>query len=149
MLATYLKKPRTLERYRSGPAGPHLDRFTDWLEERGYQPRRIHHLLHGLHHFSLWAQGAGLSSQELDAKALEAFQHALQRQKRLRYPNGNHSHLLVGARHFVTFLETTGPVIWLEPLQLASSEPPLLGEFRRWMATHRGTTSATLTVLVS
>ena len=25
MLATYLKKPLTLERYRSGPAGPHLD----------------------------------------------------------------------------------------------------------------------------
>ena len=144
MLAIYLKKPLTLERYRSGPAGPHLDQFTDWLEARGYQACRIHDLLHGLHHFSRWAQGEGLSSQELDAKALEAFRHALQRQKRLRYPHGNHSHLFVGARHFVTFLDTTGRLTPLESIQLAASEPQLLVEFRRWMETHRGTTSATL-----
>jgi hypothetical protein len=35
MLAVYLQKPLTLERYRSGPAGPYLDQFTDWLEARG------------------------------------------------------------------------------------------------------------------
>jgi hypothetical protein len=55
MLDTYLKRSLTLERYRSGPVGPHLDPFTDWLEARGYQPGRIHRLLHGLQHFSLWA----------------------------------------------------------------------------------------------
>ena len=73
MLSTYLKRPHTLERYHSGPAGPHLDPFTGWLEARGYQSGRIRRLLHGLQHFSLWAQEAGLTSQEFDAKALEAF----------------------------------------------------------------------------
>ncbi len=59
MLSTYLKRPHTLERYRSGPAGPHLDPFTGWLEARGYQSGRIRRLLHGLQHFSLWAREAG------------------------------------------------------------------------------------------
>ena len=108
MLSTYLKRPLTQERYYSGPVGPNLDPFTDWLEERGYQPGRLRRLLHGLQHFSLWAKETGLTSQELDAKALEAFRCDLALQQRLRYPNGNHRHLFVGARHFVTFLETTG-----------------------------------------
>ena len=29
MLTTYLKTPSTLVRYRSSPAGPHLDGFVD------------------------------------------------------------------------------------------------------------------------
>ena len=45
MLTTYLKMPRTLEHYRSGLAGPHLDAFTGWLEAQQYQSRRIFHLL--------------------------------------------------------------------------------------------------------
>ena len=144
MLSTYLKRPHTLERYRSGPAGPHLDPFTGWLEARGYQSGRIRRLLHGLQHFSLWAREAGLTSQEFDAKALEAFRRDLQLQQCLRYPNGNHRHLFVGARHFVTFLEKTGRLSPSDPSPPASSEPQLFVAFRDWMATHRGTTTATL-----
>lgn len=40
---SYLKPPLTLERYRFGPAGPHLDQFTDWLEAREYQSDRSRH----------------------------------------------------------------------------------------------------------
>jgi hypothetical protein len=36
MLTTYLKKQQTLERYRSGPAAPHLEGFAGWLEDQGY-----------------------------------------------------------------------------------------------------------------
>jgi integrase/recombinase XerD len=144
MLTTYLKKPLTLERYHSGPTGPHLDGFTDWLEACGYHPRRIHRLLRGVHRFSLWAQSIGLTVEELDANTLEAFRHDLQSQQRLRYPSGSYSHLCVGARRFVTFLEATGR--WAPPasIQPATAEPQLLGEFRHWMHTHRGTTAATL-----
>jgi integrase/recombinase XerD len=144
MLSTYLKRPLTLERYGSGPGGPHFDPFTDWLEARGYQPDRIRRLLRGLQHFSLWAKEAGLTSQEFDAKALEAFRRDLQFQQRLRYPNGNHRHLFVGARHFVTFLEQTGRLSPSDSIPPASSEPQLLVAFRDWMAIHRGTTTATL-----
>jgi integrase/recombinase XerD len=145
MLTTYLKNPLTLERYRSEPAGPHLDAFLGWLEQRGYQPRRIPHLLRGVHRFSRWAYGAGLTLQELDATALEAFRLHLEACQRLHYPSGRLSHLFVGARHFVTFLaavELIAPTALVSPLP---PEPALLGAFRCWMRTHRGTTEATLT----
>jgi integrase/recombinase XerD len=144
MLATYLKKPLTLERYRFGPAGPCLDQFTDWLEERGYQSDRIHHLLRGVDRFSRWAHSAGLSAQELDAQALETFRQVLHSQQRLRYPSGSYSHLFVGARHFVTFLTVTDRLAPLASIQPTSSDPQLLVEFRHWMHTHRGTMVATL-----
>ncbi len=144
MLTTYLKKPLTLERYRVGPAGPHLEQFTDWLESRGYQPDRVLHLLRGVHRFSCWAHSAGLPLQALDGEALAAFRHHLHSERRLHYPSGNYGHLFMGARHFVTFLAATGQVTSPALIPPASSEPQLLVEFRHWMLTHRGTTTATL-----
>lgn len=35
MLTTYVKTPRTVARYRSGPAGPPLAMFGSWLEAQG------------------------------------------------------------------------------------------------------------------
>jgi integrase/recombinase XerD len=145
MLTTYLKDPLALERYRSEPAGPHLDAFIGWLEQRGYQPRRIHHLLRGVHRFSRWAHGTGLTLQELDATALEAFRLHLQECQRLHYPSGRLSHLFVGARHFVTVLEAVELIAPAASVVPQPPEPALLGAFRCWMRTHRGTTEATLT----
>jgi integrase/recombinase XerD len=144
MLTTYLKTPRTLEHYRSGLAGPHLDAFTGWLEAQRYQSRRIRHLLRGAHRFSCWAHSTGCSLQALDGQALEAYGHHLQRIQRLRYPSGRYSHLFVGARHLVRFLETVGVVAPATSILLPPFEPALLGAFRQWMQTHRGTTEATL-----
>lgn len=143
MLATYFKKLQTQERYRSGPAGPYFDEFIAWLEARGHQPRPIRRLLRGAHRFSLWTQIGRGASWELDAQALEAFRRALQTQQRLRYPNGNYSDLFLGARHFVTFLEASGHLP--PPARCpAVPAPQLLVDFRAWMQTHRGTTTATL-----
>jgi len=144
MLTTYLKTPLTLERYRVGPAGPHLDQFTDWLEARGYQPDRVLHLLRGVHRFSCWAHSAGLPVPALNREALEAFRHHLHSAQRLHYPSGHYGHLFLGARHFVTFLAATGHVPSPALIPPAAAEPPLLGAFRHWMLTHRGTTAATL-----
>jgi integrase/recombinase XerD len=145
MLTTYLKTPLTLEHYRSTPVGPHLDAFTGWLEARGYQRRRIQHLLRGAHRFSRWAHGAGLCLQELHTTALGAYGQHLQGLQRLRYPSGRYSHLIVGARHLVTFLDTMGLVAPAAAVVPQPSEPELLGAFRHWMSTQRGTTAATLT----
>jgi integrase/recombinase XerD len=145
MLTTYLKDPLTLERYRSEPAGPHLDAFLRWLEQRGYQPRRIHPLLRGVHRFSRWAHSTGLTLlQALDDTALLAFRRHLHDCRRLYYPSGRLSHLFVGARHFVTFLAA---VALIAPVAVVSPQPPepaLLEAFRGWMRTHQGTTEATL-----
>lgn len=143
MLTTYVKTPLALEHYRSGPAGPHLDAFIGWLEERGYQPRRIPHLIRGVKRFSFWAQDAGFTLQELDAKALEAFRHHLQDLQCLHYSYGRYSHLFVGARYFVRFLETVGLVAPASSVIPPPPEPELLGAFQHWMRTHRGTTGQT------
>jgi integrase/recombinase XerD len=143
MLNVYVKRPRTLERYRSRPAGPHLDAFVFWLEQRGYHPRRILRLLRGVHRFSRWAYDHGLSLEALDAHALAQFREHLHVQQPLRYPSGSYRPVWLGARHFVTFLETAGLVPPTAVL-LLPPEPALFGAFRQWMRTHRGTTEATL-----
>jgi integrase/recombinase XerD len=144
MLTTYLKTPQTLEYYRAEPAGPHLDAFLGWLEERGYQQRRIYHLLRGAHRFSCWAHSAGFQVHELDVNALEAYGQHLQGLQRLRYPSGRFSHLFVGARHLSTFLTTRGLVAPVAVVLQYPAEPELLEAFRSWMGTHRGTTASTL-----
>jgi integrase/recombinase XerD len=146
MLTTYLKTPSALVRYRSSLAGPHLDGFVDWLETQGYQPKPIRQLLRGVDRFARWASQAGLIVRELDAPALETFGQALDNQQRRCYPSGNSSHLFVGARHFVTFLAVTGQVVSSAPIRPASADPGLIVEFRHWMHTHRGTTTATLNI---
>lgn len=144
MLATYVKTLAALEHYRSGPAGPHLDAFIVSLEVRGYPPRRMLHLIRGVKRFSLWGQEAGLSLQELDANALETFGQHLQGLQRLHYPSGRYSHLFVGARHFVRFLERSGFIAPAAPATAQHPAPELLAAFGDWMRTHRGTTDATL-----
>jgi len=144
MLSTYLKRQPTLERYGSGPAGPHLDGFTDWLEHQGYQPHRLQRLLRGAHQFSCWAQPSGVRLEGLNKDALVSFGQHLQSRQRLLHPSGNHSYLFVGACHFVTFLESTHRVAPSAKTPPTSPLPPLLVEFRHWMHTHRGTTDTTL-----
>ena len=144
MLNAYVKRPLTRERYRSRPAGPHLDAFILWLEQRGYQPRRILRLIRGVHRFSPWAQEHGLGVEELDAKALAQFHNHLQGRQPLRYPCGSYRPVILGARHFVTFLETLGLVSPTAVVLPSPPEPELLGAFRQWMRMHRGTTEATL-----
>jgi hypothetical protein len=90
MLNAYLKRPLTQERYRSRPAGPHLDTFIFWLEQRGYQSPRILRLIRGAHRLSQWAQDNGLGIEELDAKALEQFRDHFQGRQPLRYPSGSY-----------------------------------------------------------
>ena len=144
MLATYVKTPAALAHYRSGPAGPHLDAFIGSLEARGYPARRMLHLLRGVKRFSYWAQATGLPLQQLNADALEAFGQHLRGLQRLHYPSGRFSHLFVGARHFVHFLECSELVM---PAALVTAPPPapeLLVAFEHWMRRHRGTTDATL-----
>src|SRR5215468_1643622 len=110
MLRTYVKTPSALAHYRSGPAGPHLEAFIGWLEEQGYSPRRILHLIRGVKRFSRWAQDMSVAVSELDAHALASFGQHLHDRQRLRHPSGRYSHLFVGARHFVRFLERSGLV---------------------------------------
>src|SRR2546422_3038306 len=63
MLTTYPKPPGSLDHSGAAPAGPHLDAFLGWLEARGYQRRRIYHLLRGAHRFSRGPTALGSMSR--------------------------------------------------------------------------------------
>ena len=102
------------------------------------------HLIRGVKRFSLWAQEAGLTVQDLAVHALEALGQHLQSLQRLHYPSGRLSHLFVGARHFVRFLERAGLVAPVAPVTAQHPAPELVTAFGHWMRMHRGTTEAPL-----
>jgi hypothetical protein len=47
MLTSYFKRQTTQATYYAGPAGPYLDAFTSWLEQRGYRHESIRRRLQG------------------------------------------------------------------------------------------------------
>ena len=130
MLTTYFKTPRTLEHSHAGLAGSHLDACAGWLEAQRYRSRRLRHLLRGAHRFSCWAHSTGFSMHALDVQALEVYGHHLQGLQRLRYPSGRYSHLFVGARHLVRFLETAGVVAPAASILPPPPEPCVFSDFK-------------------
>ena len=56
MLNHYYYDPQTLEQYRTGPAGEHLDEFITWLEGLGFRYRSIRRIVRGASAFARWAQ---------------------------------------------------------------------------------------------
>jgi site-specific recombinase XerD len=144
MLTAYLSTSQALEQYRCGPAGPYLDEFIEWLEERGYRTRTIRRYLLSAHRFSRWMQNTDGCLQEGDEPALESFGVYLHQQYGLKSSSPHLAQTCIGARRFMAFLEATNRLVLSPPTAPLSTEPILLTEFRHWMWTQRGTTEATL-----
>ena len=89
MLTTYFTRERTRATYAAGPAGPYLDDFSHWLEQRGFTTRTIRRCLFGATQFTAWAEAAGIAVQRLEATSLEAFCGYLTQHDQLRYASGN------------------------------------------------------------
>lgn len=140
MLRTYFEHPFTLNKLRSGPAGPHLDDFASHLTCKGYSRDTIRRHLRAVGHLSAWAQTSGLTIRNLDTVALEQFRQDLESNGSLRYPSGYYTNTFVGAKCFVTFLQATGIV----PALASNAPPALLTEFCNWMWMQRGVTETTL-----
>ncbi len=141
MLTTYFKDPRTLVCYQQGPCGPELEAFAAWLARNGFQRSSIRRCVRVAHRFTLWANGAGLTLEQLDRDAALA---AFGEQLRLEHSNGGFQRALAGARHFVDFLAATHRLLEAAPDTSASSGPILIGAFGSWMRAQRGTLDATL-----
>lgn len=144
MLKTYFKRERTRTTYAAGPAGPYLNDFSHWLEERGFKTRTIRQCLFGATQFTVWAEGTGIVVQSLDSTTLDEFRCYLAKRGQLRYASGRPTPRCMGSHHFLTFLSSQGVVS--EPAVAAPNpEPPaLLSEFQHWMRLHRGVTEQTL-----
>ena len=69
MLTTYYTRERTRTMYAAAPAGPYLDEFSQWLEQRGFTTRTIRRCLFGATQFTMWAAAAGIAVQGYPLKA--------------------------------------------------------------------------------
>jgi len=143
MLTTYFKSPHSMDKYRSGLAGPHLDDFIAWLEGLGYRWNSVRRCIQAIAVFSDWAITEGLTVHMLDRGALDKLRRYLADRKILHYPNGSHNHVYRSARVFVSYLEDAGVVALCDP-QPTAEDPVLLQEFAQWMQLHRGTKDSTL-----
>ena len=146
MLTDFFRSPLTLERYRSGLVGPHLDSFTEWLNGRGYQRISIRRHVREVVHFATWAKTAGIPVEGLKQAALDRLHIFLDHREPLRPRNGGDQHLCQSAGIFVRFFEATGVVCGLAPSTATPSPAEgIWAEFTEWMRAQRGTMSSTLT----
>ena len=144
MLKTYFKRERTRTTYATGPAGPYLDEFSQWLEKYGFTTRTIRRCLFGAMQFATWAETAGIAVPTLDATSLDEFRGYLAQHSQLRYVSGNPTPRWMGASHFFTFLSAQGIVSASAVAAPSSTSSSLLNEFEHWMDVHRGVTAQTL-----
>ena len=144
MLTTYFKSQSTVARYRSGSAGPFLDRFISWLSDRGYQWTSIRHHVQEVARFATWCDAFGLGSEPPNQESLAKLLAHLTEQGCERYACGLYRHIYQSARVFVRFLEEIGAVRPVAKNDGADTFP-LFAEFCDWMRAHRGTRNITLT----
>lgn len=142
MLKDYFSDGKTIEKLKSGPAGPHLDAFSIWLENDGYKRRTIRRHIHGVGVFSVWAQNNKIFVNDFNTKSLDSFSSYLSSYGCLRCKNRKYSSIFIGARHFIRFLNISG--ITKDTIPVPSQKPPLLNAFFQWMLNQRGVKESTL-----
>jgi hypothetical protein len=109
MLEKYFSAPKTLERLRGGPSGPHIDGFATRLEQDGYSHASAVRYLRAAAHLGRFLQPTGDTLVHVNSIALEAFRRHLPR-CRCPLSNGgrvNH-HVHFGAKRFHAYLVQTG-----------------------------------------
>ena len=134
MLTDFFRSPLTLERYRSGLVGSHLDAFTEWLIDRGYQRVSIRRHVREVVHFATWAKTAGIPVEGLNQAALDRLHIFLDHREPPRPRNGGNQHLCRSAGIFVRFLGETGVVCGRAPSAATPSPAECIWtEFTEWM----------------
>jgi site-specific recombinase XerD len=145
MLTSYFKRQTTQVAYYSGPAGPYLDAFTSWLEQRGYLHESIRRRLQGAAEFVTWAQTTGCPLRSLSPNTLEHFRrHLIQRGQLFRSP-GQHSVRWLGAQLLFEFLQAQ-QIVASDETSPVAEHPELLKAFEQWMHMHRGVMQSTLLI---
>ena len=141
MLTTYFSDPRTVQRFQTTPAGPHLDDFATALMTIGYRPITIQTHLRAAAHLSAWLKAQGSELTELDESLIVGFKQHLGCCQCDGFSPAYRCHT-AGAQRFLQYLRERAVVT--APAPGVSKVPPLLVGFCTWMRQHRGVTQATL-----
>jgi site-specific recombinase XerD len=139
-LAEVVEAPFAIARYRVGEVGKHVDGFAQFLIQQGYAHETTMMYLSAVRHLGHWMTLERVAVDQLDDKALDAFEEHLARCRCPRSRRGRWSGALPGARRFLAFLRREG--IAAQPR--AEVAPRIITDYCDWMAAHRGVGNATL-----
>jgi site-specific recombinase XerD len=130
--------PATLDRYRCGPLGLHLDSFADWLSEQGYPRQTGMQKLRLFAFLSRWLEQNIISIRQFDEQRIEQFlktqQKRLRRQRQIQ-------HTLTQLLHHLRRLRVVPDP---QPAQVESSTDRLLRDYARFLVQERGLSQVTL-----
>ena len=130
--------PATLDRYRCGPLGLHLDSFADWLSEQGYPRQTGMQKLRLFAFLSRWLEQNKISIRQFDEQRIEQFlktqQKRLRRQRQIQ-------HTLTQLLHHLRRLRVVPDP---QPPQVESSTDRLLRDYARFLVQERGLSQVTL-----
>lgn len=139
MLTDVFDSPTKAARLLAGPAGGHLDDFSNWLSNRGYTRLTIASYARAADRFSRWIQTQDPNSLIHGHSLLKGYRLQLSATSGSLDHTFERGNYYCGARRFVAFLCDTG--IASAPTQF---EDDLVAAFCHWLSQHRGVGEATL-----
>lgn len=142
MLEKYVEKRFVQERFRSSPAGPHIDGFAAALLTAGYAWQTGASCLRHAVHLGRWSATQGIVIGALDEDAIDRFEGHLGMCACPYERAGSHERAGARARVFLEYLREIG-VASAAPID-ERVEPRGLVEFREWMRRQRGSAEWTL-----
>ena len=144
MLEEFFSAPKTLQRFRCGTSGPHVDTFADYLKRAGYAPTSAVRYIRAAAHIGCFVERKGDGLADIDSKTLDCFNNHLRRCQCPHFKRGKISyHAPFGAKLFYRHLIACG-ICSRELTQNLIPAPSLVTAFCEWFRTHRGVKEATL-----
>jgi site-specific recombinase XerD len=146
MLNRYFQRLSTLERLRTGPAGPFLDGFIEALEDDGFAVGTVRDYCRCIAHFCQWATRRRIATEQWNESTIELWRRHGNRCRRGGKAGGSQGNSPGRIRRFFDYLRTRGVDVPPRVEPSGPAEPGILLAFRRWMVDHRGLTESTLWV---
>jgi site-specific recombinase XerD len=129
---------RTHRRLYAGPLGPHIDEFTDHLQERGYSRSSIRTKLRVVASFSRWLKRHNLGPEDVDAERVKRF---LTHRKRVGHRIAADAAAL---REIAALLHQQGLTRVTNSSEVLSERERTAKDFKLYLSQKRGLSAATV-----
>ena len=141
MIERCFKNPSTVQRLRSGAAGPFLDGFAESVCAAGYSSKTSGSYVQAADHVGQWAVRCGVAIPDLDEDLLGRFVQHLPCCSCDNYKGRGPKRVPFRARAFLRYLREAGVVT---PPAPEAAEASLVTEYGRWMRDCRGLAATTI-----
>jgi len=138
MINHFQLSPGELDPFRSGPLGPHIDRWAGLLWEQGYSKRVGEQKIRLVAFLSRWLEQQQVRVEQLDERRIADFltaqRKALRRQRQVEHTLGQ----------LLQELRSSKLIAGRQSAQVSSPTELLLHDFGRFLTQERGLSQATL-----